>query len=128
MKKMAFLMIAALIFAPIPTVFAQQQQCSAGGVSAFNHETITVSTTAKTLTASVYNPTDGPKATVAYVSVNANNLRAWFDGTAPTTSAGFVISAGQTFTVCGQDIPKLQMIRDDASDVEVAVQYFAPPQ
>lgn len=128
---LAPLTIVALICAPVPTVEAQNTtQCNTANLSAFASETITVSTSAVGLTAATYNPGNGQNpASAALVAVNTNNLRAWFDGSAPTTSAGIIVAAGQSFVVCGiPGLQKLKMIRDDASDVEVAVQYFAVAQ
>jgi hypothetical protein len=132
MRKTSVAVIVGLILAPfgvIQPVSAQSSTaCNTGGVTAFTKETLTVSTSALPLTASVYNPTGGPRATVALIAVNANNIRVWFDGSAPTDTAGIIVAAGAApFYVCGADIPKVQMIRDDASDAEVAVQYFFNP-
>lgn len=131
-RFLAVLTVLALICAPVPTIYAQQTtQCNNANQSAFAHETLTVSTTAKILTASVYNPGNGQlTATSALVSIQGGqNVRVWFDGTAPTTSAGIVVKDGQTVVVCGfPGLQKFQMIRDDGTDAEAAVQYFAPAQ
>lgn len=99
-----------------------------GNVNAvpFAHETLTVSSTSKILTAATYNPTDPPRASEALISVNTNSIRLWADGSAPTASVGILISAGQTVVVCSSTLPRVQMIRV-TSDADVAVQYSGIP-
>lgn len=126
-KALSVVLALSLFLLPFPAVGQSTTECNTSGVVAFSNETLTVSTTALPLTASVYNPTGGPRATVALVAVNAEDVRVWFDGSAPTGSVGIIVAAGAApFTVCGPQIAKLQMIRDGASDAEVAIQYFAP--
>lgn len=128
MKKRFFAVLTslALVLAPWPAGAQSSTICTAGNAVPFTHETITVSTSSVGLTASVYAPTDGtPRATVALLSVQGGqDVRVWFDGTAPTTSAGIVVASGQSLYVCGTVIQTVRLIRDGASDAEVAVQYF----
>lgn len=129
MRKRVIAALAALsvCFGPVPEARAQSSTvCTAGNAVPFVRETITVSTSAIGLTRATYTPGGGVNpATVALISVQGGyNVRVWFDGTAPTTSAGIVIASGQTVYVCGSVLGTFKAIRDDASDAELAVQYF----
>jgi hypothetical protein len=127
MKKMfAVCLAAALILAPLPAR-AQSNECGTGPSVPFAHETITVSTTAVGFTLATYAPSSPPKANQAFVSVNSNSVRVWFDGTSPTASDGILIAAGQTFRVCAASLARTLMIRAVGVDAEVAVQYSGPP-
>lgn len=129
MRKRIFAAFAALsvCFGPVPDVQAQSSTvCTAGNSVPFVRETITVSTSAVGLTRATYAPGGGVNpATVALISVQGGeNVRVWFDGTAPTTSAGIVIQSGQSLYVCGPVLGTFKAIRDDSADAEIAVQYF----
>ena len=128
MRKRVIAALAVLVcFGAVPEVRAQSSTvCTAGNAVPFARETITVSTTAVGLTLATYRPGGGVNpATVALISVQGGqNVRVWFDGTAPTTSAGIVVASGQSFYVCGTVLGTFKAIRDDASDSELAVQYF----
>lgn len=118
------LILAATVFPPSPAPARADDCVGNGAVSVpFAKETIAVSTSAIGLTEATYNPTDGPKATEALIGVQAANIRVWFDGTAPTTTAGQVFVAGQSFVVCALTLRKFLAIRDDAADAELAVTY-----
>ena len=125
-KPLSIILTLSLALLPMPT-YAQQNECGTGPSVPFASETITVSTTAIGFTLATYAPTGGPvTANQALVFVNTNNLRARFDGVAPTTSVGAIMAAGQFFLVCSLSLNRTQFIRDDASDVEVFVVYSGP--
>jgi hypothetical protein len=100
----------------------------------FAFETLTVSTTAKTLTATVWAPngvTSVPVAKVAIITVEANPLRWRADGLAPTSSTGILVAGAAApaqpsqIEVCGQAaLLLMQMIRQGAADSTIMVQYF----
>lgn len=130
MIRRLFSMVTAvsLMLMPMPHADAQQNECGTGPSVPFANETLTVSTTALPLTSTVYNPAGGPKANQALISVNTEEIRIWADGTVPTASNGIILVAGQTILVCALSLPKIRMIRDDAQDAEVAIQYSGPQQ
>lgn len=89
-------------------------------------EQLTVSNSAKTLTASVYAPSDGlGPADLAVIYVETNPLRRRQDGIAPTTTVGERNAADSYFTLYGTlCIKKLIMIREGAADSVVNVSYY----
>lgn len=116
----------SLMLLPMPSVTAQSNECGPGPSVPFANETLTVSTTALPLTATVYAPSSPPKADQAIIVVNSESIRIWFDGSTPTGSVGIILAAGQSVRVCALSLPKVKMIRDGASDSEVAVEYSGP--
>ena len=127
MRKLFYLILILSVFLPPSRAPARADDCVGNGAVAvpFAKETIAVSTTAIGLTAATYNPTDGPKATEALIGVQAANVRVWFDGSTPTTTAGQVFVSGQSFVVCALTLRKFLAIRDDGTDAELAVTYSA---
>ncbi len=125
-KTIAALVALSLTLAPIPSVYAQSNDCGVGPSVPFASETLTVSTTALGFTLATYAPSGGPVANQALVFINTNNVRAAFDGSAPTTSAGAILQAGQSILVCALSLSKTRFIRDDASDADVYVVYSGP--
>jgi len=93
-------------------------------------EEITVSSTAKELTSSYYarTPTGGAAYDVIYadITVQGANIRTTLDGdTTATTNIGRIWYAGGTYRVWGNlNLSRLSMIRDDATDAEVVVEYW----
>ena len=128
MKRRFVAVLAALsvVFVPVRGFAQSSTVCTAGNAVPFTRETITVSTAAIGLTRATYIPGGGVNpATVALISVQGGeNVRVWFDGTAPTTSAGIVVQSGQSLYVCGTVLQTFKAIRDDSADSELAVQYF----
>lgn len=106
------------------------------GVTAFAFETLTVSNSVKTLTASKYAAKSSgglyQQASEAAISVDGtagtNDLRWTLEGTNPVaTTTGHKLKAGETLTVSGYDnIKALKMIRDGSSDAVIQVTYFRP--
>jgi hypothetical protein len=82
-------------------------------------ETITVSTTALRLTAATYTNHD-----VARVNVQAQAVRYRLDGVNPTTSVGAIAAAASVIELQNvYEIAGFRVIRDDASDSTLSVQY-----
>lgn len=79
----------------------------------------TVSNTALTLVAFGFSAADVQQAEKAYVIVNTNGIRVWWDGSVPTTTNGAVFEVG--LELYSDNIRNFQMIRDGASDAEVVV-------
>lgn len=128
MKKRIIAALAALsvVFVPIRGSAQSSTVCTAGNAVPFTRETITVSTTAVGLTRATYAPGNGVNpATVALISVQGGqDVRVWFDGTAPTDSVGIILVDGQSLYVCGNVLGTFKAIRDGSADAELAVQYF----
>lgn len=94
---------------------------------AFAKETITVSSTAIGLTKATYNPAaSGRTALVAFMTVAADNIRVWFDGSIPTATVGHLITSGSGLMICSADLPKFLAIRQ-TTDATVSVTYYALP-
>ena len=88
----------------------------------YAHETLTVSNTAITLTASVYNA-GGVSPGMAVVVLTGDNIRVWSDGTAPTAAVGQLINAN-AFFLCGyESIAQFKAIRQ-TTDASMSVQYY----
>ena len=126
MKKL----IAAFLLILAPAVYADDCSSATMGTVPFAFETITVSTAVKILTVATYVPVDGPRATAAFISVAAYDSRVRFDGVAPTSTVGHLMTAGTFFTVCENTLTRLTMIRDTGAggDSLVTVTYMRPLQ
>jgi hypothetical protein len=98
--------------------------------SAFAHETLTVSTAVKTLTAATYEPTGDlhqqVKPRAILVTVHAQPLRYTFDGTNPVAATtGHYAAAGAEIFIGGyQNIKNFKAIRDGGTDSSIGVTYF----
>lgn len=94
----------------------------------FAYETLTVSTTALSLTAATYAPvadrqTKG-SAQKVFVTANDQPCRFRWDGGTPTASVGHKLAAGETIVITGlENIRNFKIIREGASDSNVAVTY-----
>lgn len=88
-------------------------------------EQLTVSSTSKALTATVYDVLDGDGvADLAVISVETDAIRYRCDGVAPTASVGMPQAANSTFTVYGVlSVRKLRMIRV-TTDATIEVHYY----
>jgi hypothetical protein len=133
MMKRVGLLILACLFLPLPA-HALCNGLLGSELTPFAFETLTVSTTAKKLTATVWAPngvTATPVAKVAIITVEANPLRWRADGVAPTSSTGILVAGAAApaqpsqIEVCGQAaFLVFQMIRQGAADSTIMVQYF----
>lgn len=117
--------------------FAQNPQFNVTQYRAgFDGEKLTVSSTSKALTASVYNPTitgvqaSQSRADYAVITVETDSIRWWpCTGTlctvgAPTSANGHLVTAGGSFTVYGySNIVSLRMIRV-TTDATIQVSYY----
>lgn len=126
MRKIFAFVLGAVLFLPPSPVPALADDCTGPNALAvpYAQESKTVSTSAVTLTAATYNPTDGPKPIEALITVGAADVRVWFTGTAPTDTVGHIFVAGQSFTICAATIPRFQAIRDGGSDAILSVTYM----
>ena len=110
------LVVPALSHAQCPGVTVPQ--------SPFAAETLTISTTATPLTATIYKPT-GITPTMAMVSVEGGAIRYQVIGV-PTATDGHPLagSPAQTFTICGLDaITNFRAIRQ-TTDAILFVSYY----
>lgn len=126
MKKLLAVLILAL------AVDAGAQTCypQTADLVPFTKESLTVSTSAVPLTASVYAPSGSARAVSAYMTVGADAIRVWFDGSAPSSTVGHYYASGTQITVCGVTISRIQFIRDTgaAGDATLSVTYSRPAQ
>jgi hypothetical protein len=84
---------------------------------AFGHQKLTVAGSAATLTV----PSE---VNYAVMSVETGAMRVRVDGTAPTASIGFLVSAGQELKVFGTDqLNNLKMIRVTSDSAVLNIQY-----
>lgn len=91
----------------------------------FAFETLTISTTALPLTATVYAPAGQWSATVCVVSVETNPLRYRGDGLNPSATVGHLVSAGAELEVCGEaSIRAIRFIRQGAADSTLMVSCY----
>lgn len=94
----------------------------------FAFETLTVSSTSKALTATVYNPAGGTAADMATIVVETDSVRHREDGLAPTASVGQLVLASATapanLTVCG--LGSMQAVRfiRVTTDASLSVSYY----
>jgi hypothetical protein len=83
-------------------------------------ETVTVADTAVGLTSTTYAPAGKPQMQACTARVETAEVRIRWDGTAPTSAVGYVLSALDTFTVTSnEDISQLKMIRTGATSATV---------
>ena len=84
---------------------------------AFGHQKLTVAASAVGLTV----PTD---VNYAIMSVETGAMRVRVDGTNPTATIGFLVSAGQELKVFGSDqLNNLKMIRVTSDSAVLNIQY-----
>tara|TARA_R100001510_G_C7592442_1_gene161688 strand:- start:83 stop:385 length:303 start_codon:yes stop_codon:yes gene_type:complete len=84
---------------------------------AFGHQKLTVANSAVGLTV----PSE---VNYAIMSVETGAMRVRVDGTNPTATIGFLVSAGQELKVFGEDqLNNLKMIRDDTNSAVLNIQY-----
>lgn len=119
-------------------LLAQANQLNNQVVTAFDHEQITISNTSKALTAAKYNPTvaDAPtvntRASVATIDCDDNGaakpdnqIRAWYDGTAPTSTTGVTILPNTSRAIYGYgNIVGMRFIRSGGNDVICQIHYY----
>ena len=92
------------------------------GLPAVAYESLTISTTAISLTAANYDKV--PPAVGAVVFVDTAPIRWRKDGTAPTSSQGvFAIPTGDPIELLAADLSKFQAIRQGGTDANLRVHY-----
>jgi hypothetical protein len=88
----------------------------------YDFESITVSTTAKTL-----NPLKSVHATKAFITVEAQPIRVRYDGITPTATEGHLYAAATTIILTNKtEIINFMAIRQGASDATLKITYYAP--
>ena len=117
----------------LPPVYAQVTSgpCGLRAVvpMASSGETLTVSSTAKILTASKYSvaatsTTFAGSANIAVIDIETDAIRWWDDTTVPTAAVGHKVAAGAQITVCGiLAIRQFQMIRV-TTDATATISYY----
>jgi hypothetical protein len=90
-----YVAVSALLI-PFSSVLAE--------TNSFDYESISAtSSTAIGFSASKLSPTNGPKPTTVFVTVEDNDVRFRTDGTSPTTTEGHKLAMGATLTISGQE-------------------------
>jgi len=90
----------------------------------FDHETITVSSSAVGLTQSKFSNYLSSKLR-AFITCEGAQIRFWLDGTAPTSTDGHLLEAGQNLTIDSPDaLTKFKAIRTGTTDATLRVSYF----
>ncbi len=107
--------------AQVPDAPAVATMKGVGYGDAFAYESITVTGTAKSLTAGTYT-TDAKKA---FISIESASIRWRIDGTAPTISEGHLSYVGQTITLNGySQIARFSIILATATSATIKVTYL----
>lgn len=91
------------------------------------YEQVTVSSTAKELTASAWatGPWSSGETLVARIQVQDADIRYRCDGTNPTTTAGTLVTNGESFYIVGvDDATTFRAIRTASTDAKLNVEYF----
>ena len=90
----------------------------------FAFETLTVSSTALGFTAAVAFPAGGPKAALAVVTTETDDVRYRADGLNPTAAVGHLLDAPGVVTACGENsIRTVRFIRT-TTDATLSVSYY----
>ena len=92
---------------------------------AYDTESITVSNTAIGFTSATISPERKTKPIKAVFVVETAQIRFTVDGTAPTTTVGFLAEIGDIVTINGEhDIKKFRAIRTGSTDATIQPIYF----
>jgi len=92
--------------------------------TAFAKEELTVSSTVVALTSSVYRPTGQTAASKAFITVEDNPIRYWYDGSEPTPTSGHLANAGDKIELEPlEDIENFKCIRATTADAAIKVTY-----
>ena len=109
-QRQAIIKGASLAHAPPPTPV---------GPSYATFESVTVSTTAVTLTAATYTDCDN-----ALITVETDQVRFRLDAVAPTSAIGHILDAGDTLLLSSEDqIVGARFIRSGGADATLRVSY-----
>lgn len=85
-------------------------------------ETITVSSTAVGLATTTYSPTGRGQMTTCTARLETAQVRFRFDGTAPTSTVGFLLEDGDVLTIERHDHMRLiKFIRTTGADATLSV-------
>jgi len=96
----------------------------AGLYEAFAFETITISSTAKSLTSSSYKDSGGNIAQQALITVETAQIRSRWDGGVPTATVGHLSNPMNSIILTGQDnIKNYKAIRKSTTDAKIFVTY-----
>ena len=91
---------------------------------AFDYESVTVSTTAVGLTASKFNAYAAYEVK-AFMTLENAQIRWRIDGTAPTSTEGHLLEAGQNLTIEGyKNLSQFRAIRTGTTDGVLKVTYL----
>lgn len=124
-----FRILACSIVFLLSSCIASFAQCpgDTGGMGAFNHEALTISTTALSLTASTYGAgtVSGSGASRAILEIENDTLRYLTTGAAPTSSVGIQLGAGSIIYLCNPgEIARFRAIRSGSTDAKIQASYY----
>ena len=89
----------------------------------YAYESLTISSTAVGLTASVYG--EDVRVMQAFITLESAQIRFRIDGNNPTTTEGHLLEAGQNLTLENYNaIKNFRAIRTGSSDGNIRVTYF----
>lgn len=96
-----------------------------GLLQPFAKESITVSSSVKTLTQATYKPASPARQAIrAIITLETAPIRYWYDGSTPDANTGHLFIPTTTLTVVGYEaITNLKMIADTATDGVIRVTY-----
>jgi len=115
-------LLALLLFLFVPVRVSAQCPGATTSLVPFAMEKLTVSTTPKVLTQSIYKPS-GVMPILAMISLESGSIRYAEVGT-PTTTDGHPVTAPATFSICGIDsIAAFKAIRTD-TDALLTITYY----
>lgn len=129
MSKRLFVIVGALLLSLAPSIQAGPGGCTnAGSLFPFADQTLTVSSTALPLTATVYAPDGQKPADMAVCNVETDSIRFRVNGLNPTAAVGQIVlataAAPASFTACGEaSIRRIRLIRVTA-DSSVTCTYY----
>ena len=89
----------------------------------FNFETLTVGTTVKSLTSSIYIDSNGAYAKKALITIETASLR-WRCDDNPTSTVGHLMQPGDILTLIGSaNIRNFKAIRTGATSAKISISY-----
>jgi len=92
--------------------------------TAFAKEELTISSTAVSLTSSVFRPAGQTPASKAFITVETAPIRYWYDGSTPTATSGHRAEAGAVIELEPlDDIEHFKAIAETATDALIKVTY-----
>ena len=94
-------------------------------IVAFASESLTVSTTSVSLSATVYQPAGAVPARQAFITIETNSIRYVLDGATPSPSNAILVGTSTSIRLSNlSDIGDFRAVRGSAPDAVIRVTYF----